>query len=160
MKAVLPTYTIKENVNALLPGRSTDYNTIVLTPKEKFYIRMSPLEIIKESCSKSFLTYEGSSAVIRKKLGIKYKVPLPINTALGIYAFPTMSSTHRDCIWLFYHRIEWIEDISQKSKKFKSKVHFIDGTSLSLTVSTYTLNKQSRRVKQCIDKFEAEQTLS
>lgn len=146
--------------NALLPGRSTHYSTIVLSSKGKRYVKKPPFDIIKESASKTFLTYEGSVHVIREKLGFKYKVPLPINTALGIYAIPTMSPSHPDCIWLFYHRIKDIDDINGKSDLYKSNVHFVGGTSLLLPTSYYSLNKQMRRVQQYIDKLDAEQALS
>ncbi|MEI3597618.1 MULTISPECIES: competence protein ComK [unclassified Oceanobacillus] len=160
MDKILLNYTITQNDNALLPGRSTHYDTIVLTSEGKHYVKKPPFDIIKESASKTFLTYEGSTYLIREKLGFKYKLPLPINTALGIYAFPTMSPSHPDCIWLFYHRIKSIEDISEESVLYKSKVHFVDGTSLSLTTSCYSLDKQMKRTQQCIDKFDAGQALS
>lgn len=160
MEKIKSNYIIGQHVNALLPGRDTHYDTIVLTSEGKHYVKNPSFDILQESASKTFLTYEGSINVIRKILGIKYKVPFPVNTALGIYAFPTMSPTHPDCVWLFHHRIKWIEDTSQESKTYKSKVHFVDGTSLSLTISSYILNKQRGRVQQCIDKFDAGQALS
>ena len=156
---MLTSYTIRQHANALLPGRSTYYDTIVLTSEGKHYVKKPPFDIIKESASKTFLTYEGSRDVIQKKLGFKYKIPLPINTALGIYAIPTMSSSNPDCVWLFYHRIKDVEDISGGCEPYKSKVHFIDGTSLPLTVSTYSLKKQIYRAERCIDEFDAGQAL-
>lgn len=150
-------YVINDSNNALVPARHIEYNTIVLTSHNKLYIKKSPLQIIRESCLRDFATYEGKRKAVIHMTGFCKKVPIPINPAKRIFAFPTISPQHPECIWLFYYRIRKIEENKGKSfKEYPSIVYFKDGTSLPLGISFYQLDKQYKRTKRCIEIYEKE----
>lgn len=155
LKNTFSTYLVHEGNNALLPGKALDYSTIVLSTFEKIYVKSPPLKIIEESCYRDYASYDGRRKAVRYMTGYSNKLPIPVNTARKIYAFPTKSPANPDCIWIFFNRIKKLEDKTHDSDSTnRSVVHFIDGTSLPLDVSFYTLEQQYKRTKHCIDLYD------
>ncbi|WP_405098912.1 competence protein ComK [Oceanobacillus sp. FSL H7-0719] len=154
---VLDDYTIQDNVIALLPANSNEYRTIVLTSNEKLYIKLTPLEIIKASCYHNFSSYEGRREAVKYLTNFQNKVPIPVNTSGGIYAFPTKSPTNDDCVWLFYHHIKSIVDNQKGGMKseFPSTVHFVNNTELPLNISHFSLSHQFYRTAVCKSMFDS-----
>jgi competence protein ComK len=155
LEFILPEYFANEQTNALLPTKQKDYRAIVLSAFEKYYVKGSPFDIVKASCERDFTTYEGRVDAVKSRTVYRKKLPTPINTARKIFAFPTMSPNHSDCIWLFYHRIQAIKELkSQPRNEHQSIVQFTDGSHLPLSISFYTLKKQYTRTAHCVKLYE------
>lgn len=154
---VLEEYTIQGNAIALLPAKSIEYRTIVLTSNEKLYIKLTPLEIIKASCYQNFSSYEGRREAVKHLTDFQKKVPIPVNTSQDIYAFPTKSPTSEDCVWLFFHHIKKIVDNHKEGMEceFPSTVHFVNNTKLSLNISHFSLRHQFYRTAVCKNMFDS-----
>lgn len=157
MKHVLSTYVIQRDCKVLLPEYTTDYDTVVWTATGHLYVKKTPLEIIEESCHRDFASYEGRRKLAMKLTGYEKKVPIPINISQKIYAFPTISPTSPDCIWIIAHHIKKIEKITGRSNnmKFQSIVHFWDGSSMPFEISAYSLSEQRKRTSYCKDLLES-----
>lgn len=155
---VLNDYVVQKNAIALLPAKSMEYHTIVLTTDKKLYIKLTPFEIIKNSCLQEFATYEGRKRAIQQLTNFKNKVPIPINTSQDIFGFPTSSPIKDDCIWLFYHHIKELEDNHKNGSvkgKAKSTVHFLNNTLLPLDISYFILHQQYYKTTVCKNMFDS-----
>lgn len=157
---ILPSYIIKESCKALLPINHMNYQTIVDTTTEKFYVKKTPFEIIKESCLQYFSSYEGRREAVKYMTGYTHKSPIPISTTLHIYAFPTLSPSHPDCIWFFSHHIKKIEELTDKyTSDYRTIVHFRDGSTLKTDISSYILKNQLKRAIYCKELYIRENTV-
>lgn len=151
-------YIITKDASALIPAKSIEYNTIVLTSREKLYIKMTPLEIIKNSCLHDLASYEGRREAVKHMMDYQKKIPIPINTSQEIYAFPTMSPSNDECIWLFFHQIKKVVDNRKhgsKEEEYASTIHFADNSQLSIDVSHFSLQQQLQRTAMCKNIIES-----
>ena len=151
-------YTVQGNAFALIPAKSMEYYTIVLTSTEKLYIKQTPIEIIKASCFQDFSSYEVRREAVKYLTDFQNKVPIPVNTSQDIYAFPTKSPSSNECVWLFFHQIKKIVDNRKHglAENLPSTVHFVNETKLSLDISYFSLNQQFCRTAVCKNMFDLE----
>lgn len=163
MKEIYSEYIINEETLALIPAKGNAYRTIVLTTTGELYIKQTPLKIVDKSCLREYTSYEGRRKAVTYLTGFKMKVPIPINTSLNIYGFPTMSPRRYDCIWLFNQHIRHIEDNGKRvtsDKTIQSTVHFINGVELALEVSSNSLQHQRFRTAMCKNIFDSDKRIS
>lgn len=148
---VLLTYEINSDTIALLPAFHHEYHTIVIERNDTLYIKQTPMEIIKEACLEGGSTYEGRRMAVSNKTGIHNKIPIPIHPQKGIYAFPTLSPRHFECIWIFQHHIK---SIKKDAKSHKCSI-IVFKTYQELTVNiTYSiLENQMLRTAYCMTRF-------
>ena len=92
-------------------------------------------------------TMEGRKQAVRKLLNYPRKTPFLISPFdLGV--FPTMSSKHLECVWIFNHRF-----VIDEYEKGKSIITFSEGTKIALQASRHILRKQQKRLHTVIDTF-------
>ncbi|QOY35297.1 competence protein ComK [Anaerobacillus isosaccharinicus] len=146
---VLTTYHVSKNTLALLSVAHPDYSTVALEPNGEFYIRDTPLQILKKACLIGGSNYDGRKAAVMYLLGARQKLPIPINPYEHIYAFPTHSPIQFECSWIFYNHVRKISPYHSK----QSIITFKNSHQLKLPVSYYTIEKQMQRTAQCIVHF-------
>jgi len=60
-------YIANKNTLAIIFARQFDYDSIAIEENKTFYIRKTPLQIMKETCCHHLSTYEGRrQAIIRQ----------------------------------------------------------------------------------------------
>lgn len=155
MSKIFPTYLIHENTFALIPGKSMDYETIVLESDQKRYVHKTALEIIEYSCTMlDWVNYESRRRVTMLHTNFKQKVPIPVSILKKIYFFPTHSPKHIDNIWLAYKNILDFQSMQDVSDQPQTIVRFINGESLILNISFHTLQSQMNRTFQIMHQIE------
>ncbi|WP_216830595.1 competence protein ComK [Alkalihalobacterium elongatum] len=150
-EVILPHYAINQHTSALLPAYHTDYQTIVWEQDQRYYVKKTPLQLIKEACLEGGADYDGRRAAVTYKTGAKSKIPIPISPHDQIFAFPTHSPTLHECHWLFYHHIKAIK--RHPDIPTHTLVTFQDEKELLLHVSYHTLEKQLQRTSYCIVRY-------
>ncbi len=139
---------------ALLPVAHTDYNTIVFEFNQQLFVKETPWQLIQSSCLENCSTYEGRRAAVMYHMGIKRKVPIPINPSKNLFTFPTHSPTEFECSWIFFnHILEIIQHPSIEKNSLQSIITFKNNQQLPVNVSHYILEKQFQRTGVCRWKF-------
>jgi hypothetical protein len=102
-------YQINEQTIALYHARELDYDTVVLEKAATYWVRKTPMQLIKDTCFANWSTYEGKrQAVIhhtnyRKKFrspslekDIFPSEPTPRQTSIATGSFSTISHTFKN----------------------------------------------------------------
>lgn len=135
---IIDTYIANENTYMLLPTRTYNSYSIALEKEAIYYVKQTPLEIIKHSCEKlDWVTYEGRKLIIADTLNLPYHTPMMLSQGKEIFAFPTMSPLHQECCWIFQHADIDIGKAFNKAALFinwEKKIH--------LDISYHTLQVQ------------------
>ena len=119
----------------------------ITTTNGIYYSEMSPRELLDTACIRYASTMEGRKQAVRKLLNYPRKTPFLISPFdLGV--FPTMSSKHLECVWIFNHRF-----VIDEYEKGKSIITFSEGTKIALQASRHILRKQQKRLHTVIDTF-------
>lgn len=140
---IIDTYIANEETYIILPVRAIAYYSIVVEKEAIYYVKMTPLEIIKQSCLElDSTTYEGRRKAIADKLSLKYKTPMMLSKA-EIFAFPTTSPAHQECCWVFQHPAINIGKADNKGALF---IHL--EKQIKLNISYHTLKTQFERAFQ------------
>lgn len=161
MKKVLLDYEVNERTLALIPAAAMDYGTIVLEKGCKLYVRTRPYEIINKCTLIGGSDCHGRRSFILYRTGLKNKLPMPVNPARDIYAFPTQSPKKFHCYWIFYHHVDRIK-LQRKPSTYKSIIIFKNGERLSLSESCFVLEKQMYRtwmIKRAMEDRKIEKNL-
>lgn len=107
-------------------------------------VSMSSISYIKHLCHEHLFTYQGYLKACRKKLGLKYKIPLYISDLIQL--IPTKNIKDIDTIWINYAYIKRYEADDQHVKIF-----FYDGLVLNAKISINALNLQIKRLNTIRD---------
>src|SRR5690625_2017573 len=140
MTKIYPAYTITNKTLALLPAKTIEFSTIVLERERQYFIRQTPPEIIKSSCKDYWSSYEGRLQAVFKHTTYGQKPPIPIDPENQIIAIPTHSPKHHDCHWIIYN--PQLRIIPHPEKTI---LHIGQQQSITLDISTHTLQKQIER---------------
>lgn len=146
-------YITNKSTVAIIPAKQIDFDSIVIEKSRKFYVRQTPLEIIKASCLEYWSNYEGRRNAVIHHTGFKEKVPIPINLREEMVAFPTHAIKHFDCSWLLYNHILQLERVKDDSTK--TLITFTNGKTLLLNVSEKSIETQLLRSLEIIQRIRA-----
>lgn len=147
---VLDDYSINVHTMALLPAFHTDYQTIAIETHRTYYVKQTIMKILKEACLDGGASYDGRRDTVTHYAVAKQKIPIPINPARNIYAFPTHSPTHMQCSWIFYNHVKTIiANILDDYAEPTSNIHFKNGQTITVPISDYVLTKQMQRTAMC-----------
>ncbi|MCM3216382.1 competence protein ComK [Niallia taxi] len=149
MEKICNDYEISEKTLALIPAYNLEYGTIAMEGKEEYYVKKTPLELIKHAALIGGAEYDGRRSSMSFLTGIKRKVPIPINPRKNIYAFPTQSPSQMDCHWIFFSHVNLISAAASVTNK-ETTVLFQNGQKLQLKASPHTLDKQMYRTWMCV----------
>ena len=144
---ILDEYIINEDTIILEPAYAIDYATIVRERNNTFYVRQTPLQIIKKSCITYWGSYNGSCEAVLENAGFKKKVPVLVNREKQLCIFPTHAPKHIDCKWILCHQVK---DILNDKITKGSIIKFYNGTSLAVSSSYYVVRKQYERALGCM----------
>ena len=153
MKEIVTSYKANGKTKLVRPAYQIEYQSIVLEGNREIYVKMTPLEIIKLAAIQGGAEYNGRRTSMAYLTGIHKKIPIPISESKNIYAFPTCSPNHPDCIWIFFHHID---DIKPATGTYRSIIQFKDGLEMKMKESLHILEKQRYRTWLCIKALQGE----
>ncbi len=96
-------YEINRNTLAIL-SCGKEKSKIIEDDKE-FYVNLSPLKIIDNSCKYFGSSYDGRFSGTKSILGISHKSPIIIEESSKIIFFPTTSPRLERCSWISLNNI-------------------------------------------------------
>lgn len=124
----------------LKPVFSSKYRSKIITTHGIYYSESKPIDLLNKACLRFFSTKEGRKNATRELFKFPYNPPFLISKKVGV--FPTMSSKHPECIWIFNHPFH-AEKVEQGTKLTFTEhdIHTIVPTSLhTITVQNYKLH--------------------
>lgn len=129
----------------LMSSYETEGKTKVVTTHGVMYSSLSAVQLIDRTCMLYASTYEGRVKANRYNLKQHKKTPILISND-GVAAFPTMSPSHPDCIWIFNHDYR-----TEKVSPGRTRIIYEKyGIVLDLDVSIHTLEKQRTRMYEML----------
>lgn len=140
-------YFIDESVLAIEPVFIGDYHSKITTTHGEVYSKLTPYRLLDKACMRYLSTMSGRKQAASKLLNFQNKTPIMIEP-YAIAAFPTLSSSRLECVWIFNHRFTVLE-----LGKGRSEIIFNEGTSITVNVSKHTLLKQQLRLHTLIDMY-------
>lgn len=142
---ILEEYSVNSDTLILEPAHTVNYDTIVIEKNRIYYVRQTPMQIIKKACLFNWTTYEGCRQAVMKNTSFKKKVPVLINREYHICAFPTHAPGHFECSWIFCDHIVRI------TKNNTGSILTLDnGMSIEVPVSQFVIKKQYERALSCM----------
>ena len=145
---ILDQYVVNEHTLSLVPAKQIEYDTIVYERDHTFYVRKTPLQIIKDSCLANWHDYDGRRKGVMHKRNYRRKVPIPIDEERSIIAFPTHSTQDFDCHWIISLHIL---DIKPTPNANQAIIVFKNRLQLTLDVSAFILKTQFEKALACMD---------
>lgn len=125
---------------ALKPVFTGEYQSKIITTNGIYYSKLPPNELLNRACLRYFSTKQGRTQAAALLLKFAHKPPFLIEPG-KVGVFPTESSKNPECIWIFNHRFT-VDEIA----KGKSVITFMNGTSIHVPVSKFTILKQYERL--------------
>jgi competence protein ComK len=151
---VVENYEVNKSTMALIPVANMEYDTLVIEEYRQLFVKSPPIHLIKDACLEGDATYEGRRKAVMHNFGVKQKAPIPINPRENIFAFPTLSPTSFECIWIFYHHVHSITPKkSEDDPTIQSLIVFKNGHELPMNETVYIIEKQLYRTARCVLRF-------
>lgn len=134
---IIDEYIITEDTLAILPVKHIEYNSVVYELGKGYYVRQTPMQIIKESCKAYHSSYAGRREATISLTNAKYKSPIIVRERDDLLAFPTISPKKFECVWILAAHIKTIENANNECC-----VVFNNDFALSLSISFNCLQSQ------------------
>ncbi|SLK42626.1 Genetic competence transcription factor [Mycobacteroides abscessus subsp. abscessus] len=142
---IVDKYGITYHTNAVLPymlENGVIYSKIY-EDRNVFLCKLSPLMIVKNTCSYLGSSYEGRREGTRRLMTYYHKLPIVIDEFNSVYFFPTHSPRNNKCAWISLHHILDIKKIEAS----KVRITFQNEQKIEIGISIYTLKNQIMRTK-------------
>ncbi|WP_100374091.1 competence protein ComK [Bacillus sp. FJAT-45037] len=150
-RQILETYEISTHTIAIMPAYDIECETLVLEGHQTLYVKETAIQMIKRACIEGGATYDGRRQAVSELTRAQNKIPIPINTTSQIYAFPTHSPTHLECVWLFYHHIKSFHP--HPFEPAKTIVQLYNNNPLTIDISYPSFERQMQRTSYCMVKL-------
>ncbi|WP_051556445.1 competence protein ComK [Alkalihalobacterium bogoriense] len=142
-------YMINANTMLLKPVRHEKYGTLVYEKGCKFYTMFRPKDYIENACLEGGSSYTGRREAVLYSTTYRNKIPIPIFPEKSIIAFPTLSSSHFDCEWVFLLHVKGYKIVENVIEEPRTQVDFHDGQYEDVTISAYSFKEQMERASYC-----------
>ncbi|MEK5483910.1 competence protein ComK [Viridibacillus sp. FSL R5-0888] len=145
---------ITTNSFVLSPLFEGEVKSKVMTRDGYLHSTLTPIQLLEKICIRYGSTFQGRIDAVKELLGYSKKLPLYIGE--GIYAYPTRSLYHPECVWVFYHNYRY-----EEYGKGQTILYFDHGEIVILDVSLHTVKEQQQRLASIILslRFNKQQTL-
>ncbi len=131
---------IDGRVLAIKPVLSGENRSEIITTHGTYFSLSSPKSLLDQACLNYLSTKEGRIKAAKLLLSYTMKPPFIISpNEYGV--FPTESSKKPECVWIFNHRFT-VKEV----RRGESVITFLNGASVSVGVSKYTILKQEQRL--------------
>ncbi len=124
--------------------KHVNLSTIIYQTNDELTINKPMLAYIKDLCHKQLFDYDGYKKAVKKQFGIKYKIPLYINSFTEL--IPLERIKNYDNIWINYAAIS---DIIKLNKG--CEIIFTSGRAIMVKYSYHMVRKQIKRLEEIIN---------
>ncbi|MDA3130954.1 hypothetical protein GJS40_13165 [Aliibacillus thermotolerans] len=146
-KKVVGNYVVNSRTMALVPVLQGDMKTKIYEKgNEVKFSEYSPIQIMRLSCLERGASLEGRFESIRYRLGVKQKVPVPIDLFADIYGIPLLSPRNVENVWLFLNHVEKAEIVVAGRQ---ASILFPDGQLLVVNTTKYIIDQQIAKASKC-----------
>lgn len=135
-------YEFSKGTLAIVPNEKS--TSLVYEDKERYLVNQTPYEIMEDSCLYFGSTYNGRKEGAKNILGAEYKVPIIVNEADNLIAFPTTSPLSSDCIWISLNHLKNYE----KLDNFNTKIVFDNDKEIIVPNSFRSIENQVSRASR------------
>lgn len=119
----------------------------IYTSEGVFYSELAPNALLDKFCMRYASTMEGRRQAASAFLNYPNRTPILV-TPYTIGAFPTHSYKSFENVWIFNHPFQ-IESI----EKDVTSITFVDGTTIKVNISKYSLLQQQQKLHTMLDMF-------
>ncbi|GEM_PF-1703953 len=113
--------------------------SMIVTTHGTYVSVHTPIDLLNITCLRSGSTKLARQQEARIVLQSRQKVPFLLSESVGV--FPTSSSRHRTCAWVFNHYFE-----TEAMDKKETKLKFSAGIELIVPASVHIIRQQSGRL--------------
>lgn len=142
-------YIISEKTIALIPVNHMRYRTKIKAIDGVFYSSKTPMQIMEVSCIHGGASYDGRRQAVIYFTRFTQRVPIPVKPQEHIYAFPTLSPSNYQCIWIIVHHVKDVYPLEND----KTLIVFGNYAELIVPVSFYTIQEQLKKTTLCAGRF-------
>ncbi|MCH1627732.1 competence protein ComK [Ferdinandcohnia quinoae] len=114
-----------------------------------FFSTKSAIQLLDDACLDDCADYRSRRRAVKEGVGIHQKIPIPVIPIEKVYAVPTHSPNHDDNVWFFAEYYLYCKPLGKE----KAEIFFNNGSSLIVSVSAYTIERQIERAGRCILRF-------
>lgn len=141
-----PSHEITPLTMAVISEHDKNGRTIsrVLEEQSEFIVELSPTKVIDSACEFFGVSLQGRQAGTRKVCGITHKAPICIDSACGMYFFPTSSPANANCSWIAHSHINQVGRANDQS----TEIIFKSGKRIVVEVSYGSMMNQVHRTAQ------------
>lgn len=141
-------YIIHDRTLAMTFMESNYFRTKIIETDGVHYIKEDPLTIIKNSCKHYGHALCVWNKLVKEKLKLKSKLPVPILPTKGLFFLPTTSYRNEQCAWISYYQIA---HYMKKNNKLKIILH--NGSVITTKISLNQFKLQLKRTGLVISYF-------
>ncbi|TFB22066.1 competence protein [Filobacillus milosensis] len=127
-----------------------NFGSYVLEKGGEYYTHLNPRQLMDQTCKEYGADLRGRLNGTQHISGVNRKAPIAIDTHSQVFYVPTTSPKSKECTWLCYNHIQYIEKVKPKV----TKVHFNNGKEIILDISYSSLNNQLQKTAQYSDMLE------
>ena len=141
-------YEINAETLMMTPNHDVDFHTKVLEPRFEYFVKKTPMELLKQACLYNGSTYDGRVMFARTQLGQRNKVPVLISERLAIIASPTHSPANPYCNWIFTAHVSESKTFNM-AEKIGTLVIFKDRSCSFLDLPTTQFKSLTNKALMC-----------
>lgn len=127
------------------PNMDGSVHTVVLEEMQEYSVSTAPTKMIDQACKFYGKSLSGLQEGTKSVSNITHKVPIAIDSASGMYFFPTASPTNKSCSWLSHTHIK---DIRQIDNGSRTEIIFKNKRRIIIDVSFGSMQNQLHRTAQ------------
>jgi len=132
---------------AILSNPITDgkVQAVVMEELQEYTVSTTPTKLIDTACRFYGKSLDGLQAGTKNVSNITHKAPIAIDSASGMYFFPTASPINKTCSWLSHTHIQHIQPIDKGSR---TEIIFKNEQRIIINVSFGSIQNQIHRTAQ------------
>ena len=127
------------------PNMDGSVHTVVLEEMQEYSVSTAPTKMIDQACKFYGKSLSGLQEGTKSVSNITHKVPIAIDSASGMYFFPTESPQNKSCSWLAH---SYIADINPINDGSKTVIKFTNGKIVTIDISYGSMQNQLNRTAQ------------
>ncbi len=153
--STLKEYEAHSDTLAVVAYRDPVYQSIIYEKKDIYLCQQTPTKIIQASCQPNGASYGGRKDYANYATGKRYKLPILIQESRNVLAFPTHSTDHMDCSWIFATHVNTFYSYQNNKATI---VIFKSDLELILPISAAIFRRQLNIGLACLGFFNGRQS--
>lgn len=141
-------YLLDEEALALEPFFNGYLQSRIFRTDGVYYSKESTTSLLEKACLRYGSSKQGRIDAVKRKMEYMQRTPLII-IPYTVGAFPTVSSKHLSCVWIFNQPFT-VRELG----KGKSEIQLLNGKGIVVDVSKHTILNQKNKLHSALHMFE------